>query len=188
MSPDARPQWTGVHCIPWPWSSFHTRSPRRAGALGAGLLPGMLTVTESQLGTVSALGAGLLVGTALAVVLPEGFEALHGAHAGARLGPRAPGRPPLCPPRLCLPRRLGAAGGLAPGTLHGRRGSAVTRRVPALRPGAQSPARRSCPSGRLARCWWAASSPCCCSTRRALLCLRAVFELRHGTTGYLCTV
>jgi hypothetical protein len=46
----------------------------------------MLTVTEAQLGTVSALGAGLLVGTALAVVLPEGFEALHGADAGARLG------------------------------------------------------------------------------------------------------
>lgn len=53
------------------------------GALGAGLLPGLLTVTESQLGAISALGAGLLVGTALAVVLPEGFEALHAVHESA---------------------------------------------------------------------------------------------------------
>ncbi|KAK9825650.1 hypothetical protein WJX81_005153 [Elliptochloris bilobata] len=56
------------------------------GALGAGLLPGMLSVTESQLGAISALGAGLLVGTALAVVLPEGFEALHAVHESAGHG------------------------------------------------------------------------------------------------------
>ena len=47
---------------------------------------GMLTVTESQLGAVSALGAGLLVGTALAVVLPEGFDALHAVHESAGAG------------------------------------------------------------------------------------------------------
>lgn len=43
-------------------------------------------MTESQLGAVSALGAGLLVGTALAVVLPEGFGALHAVHESAGAG------------------------------------------------------------------------------------------------------
>lgn len=36
----------------------------------------MIKVNEAQLKTVAALGGGLLIGTSLAVVIPEGFHAL----------------------------------------------------------------------------------------------------------------
>lgn len=45
----------------------------------AGLAPLFLTVSESQLQTISAVGAGLLIGTALGVILPEGSEAFRTA-------------------------------------------------------------------------------------------------------------
>lgn len=45
----------------------------------AGLAPLFLTVSESQLHTISAVGAGLLIGTALGVILPEGSEAFRAA-------------------------------------------------------------------------------------------------------------
>ena len=47
--------------------------------LGAGLAPLFLTVSDSQLQTISAVGAGLLIGTALGVILPEGSEAFRTA-------------------------------------------------------------------------------------------------------------
>lgn len=49
------------------------------GSMLAGLAPLFLTVSESQLQTISAVGAGLLIGTALGVILPEGSEAFRTA-------------------------------------------------------------------------------------------------------------
>eukprot|EP00887_Chlorella_sp_A99_P005296 scaffold1.g5296.t1 len=51
------------------------------GALGAGSMPYFASIPESQMDTVGALGGGLLVGTALAVIVPEGFHAFAAAHA-----------------------------------------------------------------------------------------------------------
>lgn len=47
------------------------------GALGAGYIPYFVSVRESRLQLMSALGGGLLLGSALAVVIPEGFHAFH---------------------------------------------------------------------------------------------------------------
>ncbi|KAK9838586.1 hypothetical protein WJX84_003387 [Apatococcus fuscideae] len=53
------------------------------GASGAGLLPLILKTSPAQLRLLSAIGAGLLVGTGLGVILPEGFEAFHSAQEAA---------------------------------------------------------------------------------------------------------
>ncbi|KAK9806802.1 hypothetical protein WJX72_003345 [[Myrmecia] bisecta] len=53
------------------------------GALGAGMLPLFLSITEGKLQAMTALGAGLLMGAALTVVIPEGFEAFHHAQQAA---------------------------------------------------------------------------------------------------------
>jgi len=45
------------------------------GALISGCLPFFMRVRESHLQAMSALGAGLLMGSALAVIVPEGFHA-----------------------------------------------------------------------------------------------------------------
>ena len=39
----------------------------------------LLQISEDQLAVMGALGAGLLVGTALAVIIPEGFHAFQTA-------------------------------------------------------------------------------------------------------------
>ena len=44
-----------------------------------GYAPLLLTVSEPQLHTISAVGAGLLIGTALGIILPEGSEAFRAA-------------------------------------------------------------------------------------------------------------
>lgn len=49
------------------------------GSLLAGFAPLFLNVSDSQLQTISAVGAGLLIGTALGVILPEGAEAFRTA-------------------------------------------------------------------------------------------------------------
>ena len=49
------------------------------GAFIAGLLPLSLRLTDKQLRLVTALGAGMLVGVALAVIVPEGFDAFADA-------------------------------------------------------------------------------------------------------------
>lgn len=56
------------------------------GAMGAGSLPYFMAVREGQLGVLGALGGGLLVGTALAVIVPEGFHSFAEAAAGAEVG------------------------------------------------------------------------------------------------------
>ncbi|KAL4437122.1 hypothetical protein ABPG75_004261 [Micractinium tetrahymenae] len=58
---------------------FTTLALMFGGALLAGCAPFFMHVRESHLQTVAALGAGLLIGSALAVIVPEGFHAF--AHA-----------------------------------------------------------------------------------------------------------
>ena len=53
------------------------------GSSGAGLVPLILKTSPAQLRLLSAIGAGLLVGTGLGVILPEGFEAFHSAQEAA---------------------------------------------------------------------------------------------------------
>uniref|UniRef100_A0A7E4W563 Zinc transporter ZIP9 n=1 Tax=Panagrellus redivivus TaxID=6233 RepID=A0A7E4W563_PANRE len=48
-----------------------------AGSYAAGFLPLAFSFSESKIRLLSILGAGLLVGTALAVILPEGIEVLQ---------------------------------------------------------------------------------------------------------------
>ncbi|EFO87838.1 hypothetical protein CRE_05625 [Caenorhabditis remanei] len=49
------------------------------GSWIAGSIPLMFSLSESRIRLVSIFGAGLLVGTALSVIIPEGVEALYGA-------------------------------------------------------------------------------------------------------------
>ena len=46
-------------------------------------MPLILKTSPAQLRLLSAIGAGLLVGTGLGVILPEGFEAFHSAQEAA---------------------------------------------------------------------------------------------------------
>ena len=54
------------------------------GSLVAGAVPFFLNLGERHVNLLSGFGAGMLVSTALAVILPEGVEAFH--HAGEELG------------------------------------------------------------------------------------------------------
>ena len=45
------------------------------GSLAAGVLPFLVKAKEHHLNTVASLGGGLLIGTVLAVIVPEGFNA-----------------------------------------------------------------------------------------------------------------
>lgn len=49
------------------------------GALGSSYLPYYFSIKESQLQSLTALGGGLLLGSALAVVIPEGFHLFNAA-------------------------------------------------------------------------------------------------------------
>lgn len=60
-----------------------------ASAYGCALVPRLLPVTRERLGAVSALAAGLLLGSALCVMLPEGFEALRESEVRHGGPPRA---------------------------------------------------------------------------------------------------
>ncbi|KAK2583402.1 hypothetical protein KPH14_009389 [Odynerus spinipes] len=53
------------------------------GSYLAGSLPLIMNLSEDKLQLVSVLGAGLLVGTALAVIIPEGIRALFTVPAGS---------------------------------------------------------------------------------------------------------
>ncbi|EHL02365.1 putative Zinc transporter ZIP9 [Glarea lozoyensis 74030] len=44
----------------------------------AGALPLSMTLSSSQLRMISTIGMGVLVGTSLIVIIPEGIEALYG--------------------------------------------------------------------------------------------------------------
>lgn len=50
------------------------------GAYGAGYVPYAFDVHESQINTLASLGGGLMVGSSLAVIIPEGFHAFQGSH------------------------------------------------------------------------------------------------------------
>ncbi|PNY24699.1 Zinc transporter ZIP9 [Tolypocladium capitatum] len=63
----------------------------------AGVLPLSMTLSQSQLRLVSSIGVGVLVGTSLIVIIPEGIEAAatqapSHAHGARSLAPRAPWR------------------------------------------------------------------------------------------------
>ncbi|KAF1808825.1 Zinc/iron permease [Eremomyces bilateralis CBS 781.70] len=67
-----------------------------SGAMGAasflaGLLPLSFSLTKRQLRLISALGTGILVGTALIVIIPEGIETLYSASANTRKSSVQPG-------------------------------------------------------------------------------------------------
>src|SRR5277367_2377667 len=48
-----------------------------AASFGAGTLPLVMSLSNERMNIVSSLGVGLLVGTSLGVVLPEGVELLY---------------------------------------------------------------------------------------------------------------
>ncbi|XP_065832825.1 zinc transporter ZIP9-like [Oscarella lobularis] len=50
------------------------------GSYVAGSVPLVLTLSEKRLRLITSLGAGLLIGTALAVIIPEGVHALYTDH------------------------------------------------------------------------------------------------------------
>ena len=50
------------------------------GSYGAGSLPLFMSMSEKNLHLVSVLGAGLLLGVALAVIIPEGLQTLIKAY------------------------------------------------------------------------------------------------------------
>ena len=62
------------------------------GALVSGWLPFVMRVRESHLQTMSALGGGLLIGSALAVIVPEGFHAYAEVRRHRHLPPPLPAR------------------------------------------------------------------------------------------------
>lgn len=47
------------------------------GSYLAGILPLIVTLSEERLQLISIFGAGLLVGVALAVIIPEGIQMLY---------------------------------------------------------------------------------------------------------------
>uniref|UniRef100_A0A914RKU8 Uncharacterized protein n=2 Tax=Ascarididae TaxID=6250 RepID=A0A914RKU8_PAREQ len=49
------------------------------GSYLAGSIPLAFTLSQSRIRLLSIFGAGLLVGTALCVIIPEGVESLYGA-------------------------------------------------------------------------------------------------------------
>lgn len=51
------------------------------GALGASYLAYHINVPEARMQSFSALGGGLLIGSALTIIIPEGFHAFHQAAA-----------------------------------------------------------------------------------------------------------
>lgn len=52
------------------------------GSYFAGSIPMMFNMSESRMRMVSIFGAGLLLGTALSVIIPEGVESLYSGVAG----------------------------------------------------------------------------------------------------------
>jgi hypothetical protein len=67
------------------------------GAFGSGIIPLSFSMSESRLRLVTIFGAGLLVGTALVVIIPEGIamhyeSQLEAARAGGGGGAHAHGR------------------------------------------------------------------------------------------------
>ena len=78
------------------------------GAFLAGLIPLSLRLTDSQLRLLTALGAGLLVSVALAVIIPEGFDAF--ADAQGDVGEHSLRAGLFCAPSLSIPAGSSHAG------------------------------------------------------------------------------
>lgn len=56
----------------------------------AGALPLTLQLSQQRLRLISAIGTGVLVGTALIVIIPEGIETLYSAHASSNPRDQSP--------------------------------------------------------------------------------------------------
>ncbi|KAJ7643954.1 Zinc/iron permease [Roridomyces roridus] len=56
-----------------------------ASSFGAGLIPLSFVLSKDHVARFSTLGSGVLVGTALSIILPEGIEALADAHPSEKL-------------------------------------------------------------------------------------------------------
>ncbi|XP_062503439.1 zinc transporter ZIP9-like isoform X2 [Corticium candelabrum] len=63
------------------WSLILLSIAMLIGSYVAGSIPLMMTLSEKRLRLVTVLGAGLLVGTALSVIIPEGVHALYTSEA-----------------------------------------------------------------------------------------------------------
>jgi len=61
------------------------------GAFAAGLLPGVVELNESKIKLCNLLGAGFMIGTALAVIIPEGGQAYFSAYANKEKEAAPPG-------------------------------------------------------------------------------------------------
>ena len=63
------------------------------GAYGASYVPFAIDVPEDRVNLLSCLGGGLMIGSALAMIVPEGFHAFgeHGENENAALGEGLPG-------------------------------------------------------------------------------------------------
>lgn len=57
------------------------------GCYTAGSIPLVMTMSEDRMEVVTVLGAGLLVGTALSVIIPEGVNALFSIHTSHKVSP-----------------------------------------------------------------------------------------------------
>lgn len=69
------------------------------GSYLAGSIPLVVSLSEEKLKVVTVFGAGLLVGTALTVIIPEGIRALYSSdvaasHAAVHLQQMVPSQPP----------------------------------------------------------------------------------------------
>ncbi|KAF9077489.1 Zinc/iron permease [Rhodocollybia butyracea] len=58
-----------------------------ASSFGCGMLPLSFVFSKSHLVRLTTLGSGLLLGTALGVIIPEGIEALADAHPTSEISP-----------------------------------------------------------------------------------------------------
>ncbi|KAJ7486088.1 Zinc/iron permease [Mycena galericulata] len=56
-----------------------------ASSFGAGLIPLSFVLSKHHVARFSTLGSGILIGTALGVIIPEGIESLADAHASDKL-------------------------------------------------------------------------------------------------------
>lgn len=64
---------------------------RLYSSFGAGILPLAIALSPSQLRLISTVGMGVLVGTSLIVIIPEGIDTIYSAEAAAAMALRKPG-------------------------------------------------------------------------------------------------
>ena len=81
------------------------------GSFGSGMLPLSMALPSDKLKLLSTFGSGLLIGTALAVILPEGVATLYAASSALAVQPPPPMNPKSPIPQLA-PRQTVSPPGL----------------------------------------------------------------------------